>query len=118
MRLTDTGVAVSSYQQRMMLARDPTTGRFVKGKGHPGRKVGSRNKRRRPTLMERLEEGGKKATASIDPIVGLARIATDENLDVRTRFLAWKTLARYIYPQQKAVHVDDDDHAAVGDDLV
>ena len=49
---------------------------------------------------------------STDPVEGLARIALDDQYDARTRLSAWKALARYIYPQRKAVDFSADDQEA------
>ena len=60
--------------------------------------------------MDQLRRSG---TLPIDPIEELARIGLDEGYDVRTRLSAWKALARYIYPQGKAVDVSTDGQEAV-----
>ena len=102
-----------SYHARLEASRDPITGRFKKGTGYPGRKKGSPNKRRPLSAQLRTDELRRSGTLTIDPIEELARIGLDERYDARTRLSAWKTLARYIYPQRKAVDVSTDAQEAI-----
>ena len=114
--MADQQVATArDYDSRWQASRDPKTGKILKGA--PGRKPGSRNHRTKVSAQTKLQEV-EAEIGPMDPLEGMARIAADMSLDVQVRLTALKELARYIYPQQKAVHVDDDDHAAVGDDLV
>ena len=112
MAMSGYGIQSKRYLTRLEAARDPVTGRFTQGGGHPGRKVGSRNKHRRLSAQERLLEYEARAQVSTDPVEGLARIALDDQYDARTRLSAWKALARYIYPQRKAVDFSADDQEA------
>ena len=101
-----------TYHTRLEGSRDPATGRFRKGSGYPGRKKGSLNKRRPLSAQLRMDQLRRSGTLTIDPIEELARIGLDEGYDVRTRLSAWKALARYIYPQRKAVDVSMDEQEA------
>ena len=103
----------STYHTRLEGSRDPATGRFRKGSGYPGRKKGSLNKRRPLSAQLRMDYLRRSGTLTIDPIEELARIGLDEGYDVRTRLSAWKALAKYIYPQRKAVDVSTDAQEAV-----
>ena len=112
--LLETKLCNNSYQDKIETARDPQTGRFVKGGGHPGRKPGSRNKQRVLSVDERLRRYEQHKGQSFDPIEGLARIAIDESLTARVRLSAWRSLARYIYPQRQAVDVTEHETDRVG----
>ena len=101
-----------TYQARLKASRDPVTGRFKKGSGYPGRKKGSFNKRRALSAYQRMDEMRRSGTLAIDPIEELARIGLDSRYEARTRLSAWKALARYIYPQRKAVDVSMDEQEA------
>jgi hypothetical protein len=43
-----------------------------------------------------------------DPIEGMARLATDERVEISIRFQAYKELAQYIYPKRKAIEHSGD----------
>ena len=105
--------ADKAYFARLEASRDPITGRFKKGTGYPGRKKGSLNKRRPLSAQLCMDYLRRSGTLTIDPIEELARIGLDEGYDVRTRLSAWKALAKYIYPQRKAVDVSTDAQEAV-----
>ncbi len=102
-----------TYHTRLEGSRDPVTGRFRKASGYPGRKKVSLNKRRPLSAQLRMDQLRRSGTLIIDPIEELARIGLDERYDVRTRLSAWKALARYIYPQRKAVDVSTDAQEAI-----
>ena len=80
--------------------RDPETGKLLKG--GPGRKPGTRNKSTKVSAQQRVREIEKQLGRSIDPLEGLAKIAA-ETEDVQVRLSALKELAKYLYPQRKAV---------------
>jgi hypothetical protein len=40
---------------------------------------------------------------AIDPLEGMAQIAVDPSMDIQIRLTAMRELAKYIYPQRKAV---------------
>ena len=92
-----------TYRARLESSRDPVTGRFKKGNGYPGRKKGSLNKRRPLLDPQGMDERKTSGMVAIDPIEALARIGLDDQCEARMRLSAWKALARYIYPQRKAI---------------
>ena len=85
-----------AYEQH----RDPETGKLLKG--GPGRKPGTRNKSTKVSAQQRVRELEKQLGRSIDPLEGLAKIAA-ETEDVQVKLSALKELAKYLYPQRKAV---------------
>ena len=64
MEMSGYDIQSKRYFTRLEAARDPVTGRFTQGGGHPGRKVGSRNKHRRLSAQERLLEYEARAHVS------------------------------------------------------
>ena len=80
--------------------RDPETGKLLKG--GPGRKPGTRNKNTKVSAQQKVREIEKQLGRSIDPLEGLAKIAA-ETEDVQVKLSALKELAKYLYPQRKAV---------------
>tara|TARA_R100000234_G_scaffold36677_1_gene21747 strand:+ start:26 stop:427 length:402 start_codon:yes stop_codon:yes gene_type:complete len=80
--------------------RDPETGKLLKG--GPGRKPGTRNKNTKVSAQQKVREIEQQLGRSIDPLEGLAKIAA-ETEDVQVKLSALKELAKYLYPQRKAV---------------
>ena len=80
--------------------RDSETGKLLKG--GPGRKPGTRNKNTKVSAQQKVREIEQQLGRSIDPLEGLAKIAA-ETEDVQVRRSALKELAKYLYPQRKAV---------------
>ena len=98
--MADAAQKLSEYQAKYTAARDPKSGKIRKGA--PGRKPGSRNKSTKVSAQQRVREIEKQQGRSIDPLEGLAKIAA-ETEDVQVRLSALKELAKYLYPQRKAV---------------
>ena len=94
--------AVDRWEARRKAATDPKTGKILKG--FPGRKPGTKNKNpSKISAHQKLREVEESVGHSIDPLEGMAKIANDETLDMALRLNAFKELARYVYPQRKAV---------------
>jgi len=99
--MADQQVATATdYDSRWQASRDPKTGKILKGA--PGRKPGARNHRTKVSAQTKLQEV-EAEIGPMDPLEGMARIAADMSLDVQVRLTALKELARYIYPQRKAI---------------
>lgn len=47
----------------------------------------------------------KLASLNCDPLEGMEKIATDEKNDISIRLQAYKELAKYVYPQLKAIEI-------------
>ena len=100
------------WERRREAATDGKTGKILKG--FPGRKPGTRNKNpSKVSASQKLREVEESIGHSIDPLEGMAKIANDETLDIALRLTAYKELARYVYPQRKAVDMSID--AGVGE---
>jgi hypothetical protein len=69
---------------------------MAKGIKTGGRSAGTPN-RNTVEVKQTLEALG------CDPIEGMARLATDERVEISIRFQAYKELAQYIYPKRKAI---------------
>tara|TARA_R100000656_G_scaffold59600_1_gene46400 strand:- start:897 stop:1313 length:417 start_codon:yes stop_codon:yes gene_type:complete len=89
------------FDSRFLAARDPKSGKLTKG--GPGRKPGSRNHRTKVSAQQKLREVEDKLGVTIDPLEGMAHIAADRAQDVQIRLTALRELAKYVYPQRKAV---------------
>tara|TARA_R110002020_G_scaffold58568_5_gene160545 strand:- start:210 stop:617 length:408 start_codon:yes stop_codon:yes gene_type:complete len=94
-RLTGT-----EYDTAYQAARDPESGKLLKG--GPGRKSGTRNKNTKVSAQQKVREIEEELGCSIDPLAGLAKIAHESD-DVQIQLSALKELAKYLYPQRKAV---------------
>ena len=90
----------ADYDKAYEQHRDPETGKLLKG--GPGRKPGTRNKSTKVSAQQRVREIEKQLGRSIDPLEGLAKIAAATE-DVQVKLSALKELAKYLYPQRKAV---------------
>jgi hypothetical protein len=100
--------AAERWEERRKEATDDKTGKILKG--FPGRKPGTRNKNpSKVSANQKLREVEESVGHSIDPLEGMAKIANDESLDIALRLTAYKELARYVYPQRKAVDMSIDD---------
>jgi len=100
--------AADRWEMRRKAATDPKTGKILKG--FPGRKPGTRNKNpSKVSAQQKLREVEESVGHSIDPLEGMAKIANDETLDIALRLTAFKELARYVYPQRKAVDMSFED---------
>ena len=93
-------LAGADYAKAYEQHRDPETGKLLKG--GPGRKPGTRNQSTKVSAQQRVREIEKQLGRSIDPLEGLAKIAA-ETEDVQVKLSALKELAKYLYPQRKAV---------------
>jgi len=69
-----------------------------------GRKKGVPNKDKQP-LLERL----RVAFPGWHPVVAMAQIANDPDVDLTLRFQAAKEVAKYIEPQRKAIEITPTD---------
>ena len=90
----------TEYDAAYQAARDPESGKLLKG--GPGRKPGTRNKNTKVSAQQKVREIEEELGCSIDPLAGLAKIAHESD-DVQIRLSALKELAKYLYPQRKAV---------------
>ena len=100
--------AADRWESRRKAATDGKTGKILKG--FPGRKPGTKNKNpSKVSASQKLREVEESIGHSIDPLEGMAKIANDESLDIALRLTAYKELARYVYPQRKAVDMSIDD---------
>ena len=100
--------AAERWEEQRKAATDGKTGKILKG--FPGRKPGTRNKNpSKVSANQKLREVEESVGQSIDPLEGMAKIANDESLDIALRLTAYKELARYVYPQRKAVDMSIDD---------
>jgi len=94
--------ADQQWEEQYQEGRDPKSGKFVAGKA-VGRKKGSRNKGSKVSASEKLRQVEEQLGVTVDPLEGMARIAVDPNSDVQTQLSALRELAKYVYPQRKAV---------------
>ena len=94
--------ADQQWEEQYQEGRDPKSGKFVAGKA-VGRKKGSRNKGSKVSASEKLRQVEEQLGMTVDPLEGMARIAVDPNSDVQTKLSALRELAKYVYPQRKAV---------------
>jgi|TARA_Y100000361_G_C11155842_1_gene344084 hypothetical protein len=94
--------ADKQWEEQYQEGRDPKSGKFVAGKA-VGRKKGSRNKGSKVSASEKLRQVEEQLGVTVDPLEGMARIAVDPNSDVQTQLSALRELAKYVYPQRKAV---------------
>ena len=94
--------AQPDWKDKYKQARDPETGKLIKGKA-PGRKPGSRNKNSKVSASEKLRQVEEDLGVAIDPLEGMAQIAVDPTMDIQIRLTAMREIAKYIYPQRKAV---------------
>ena len=94
--------ADKQWEEQYQEGRDPKSGKFVAGKA-VGRKKGSRNKGSKVSASEKLRQVEEQLGVTVDPLEGMARIAVDPNSDVQTQLSALHELAKYVYPQRKAV---------------
>lgn len=76
------------------------------GKKTGGRAVGTPNKRTQD-LMERLDQLG------VDPVNGLAAIATDESAPLELRARVQMELMAYLYPKRKALDVSSSEQQSI-----
>ena len=76
----------------------------MKGKKTGGRLAGTPNKRSRA-----VEE--KLAALNVDPIEGMALLATDPATPVAIRARLFSELAGYVAPKRKAIEIDASDPA-------
>ena len=93
-------MADTAYDAKWQAARDPKSGKILKGA--PGRKPGSRNKSTKVSAQQKVREIEEELGRSIDPLQGMAQIAA-ETEDVQVKLAALRELAKYLYPQRKAV---------------
>ena len=107
MGTTTTQTPPQDYDSKFLAARDPKSGKLAKGS--PGRKPGSRNHRTKVSAQQKLREVEGKLGVTIDPLEGMAIIAVDAAQDVQIRLTALRELAKYIYPQRKAVDMTIDE---------
>ena len=94
--------ADQQWEEQYQEGRDPKSGKFVAGKA-VGRKKGSRNKGSKVSASEKLRQVEEQLGVAVDPLEGMAHIAVDPNNDVQTKLSALRELAKYVYPQRKAV---------------
>ena len=94
--------ADQQWEEQYQEGRDPKSGKFAAGKA-VGRKKGSRNKGSKVSASEKLRQVEEQLGVTVDPLEGMARIAVDPNSDVQTQLSALRELAKYVYPQRKAV---------------
>lgn len=76
------------------------------GKKTGGRAAGTPNKRTQD-LMERLDQLG------VDPVNGLAAIATDEGAPLELRARVQIELMSYLYPKRKALDVTGSEQQSI-----
>lgn len=76
------------------------------GKKTGGRAAGTPNKRTQD-LMERLDQLG------VDPVNGLAAIATDESAPLELRARVQMELMSYLYPKRKALDVTSSEQQSI-----
>ena len=93
-------MADTAYDAKWKAARDSKSGKILKGA--PGRKPGSRNKSTKVSAQQKVREIEEELGRSIDPLQGMAQIAA-ETEDVQVKLAALRELAKYLYPQRKAV---------------
>ena len=91
------------YTARINAARDPETGRFRRGRGHPGRRIGSKNRKSRISTEEQTKQISQRLGYDVDPIEALAIIATDSSQKAAVRLSAWRSLAGMLYPKKRAI---------------
>ena len=108
--------ADQQWEEQYQEGRDPKSGKFVAGKA-VGRKKGSRNKGSKVSASEKLRQVEEQLGVAVDPLEGMAHIAVDPNNDVQTKLSALRELAKYAYPQRKAVDMSIEEDRGEATDM-